>query len=242
LTAYRKHQYFQKETSTFAMFDKLKRIFIIEEEGEKKVTASEKPNIAEKQASNIEEVVPSVGSKSTSSKIQGTPKDKFTSILFGAIEANDIEGFDYLEYKESLQSLAKMNMDEATRYKSAFAMAQTMGATPQKLIDSVTHYRNVLAKEEAKFAQALESQKVKQIHEEEKKIVQLQKNIQARQQQIEEIQKQIAEDEKHLIKTQKGLEGAAAKINATKANFMASYRLIAGQLETDIEKIKTYLK
>jgi len=221
------------------MFDKLKRIFIVEEEGKKK---------APQPTQEVEATVPHTSKEDLSSSsvqnvnVQGTPQDKFTNILFGAIEANDLEGFDYLEYKESLQSLEKMNMDEGTRYKSAFAMAQTMGATPQKLIDSVQHYKNVLAKEEAKFAQALDNQRVKQIHEEEKRVVQLQKNIAARKQQIAEIQKQIEADQTTLEKTKNGLEGAAAKINATKANFMASYQLIEQQLSSDVDKMKNYLK
>lgn len=224
------------------MFDKLKRIFIVEEEGGKDKAAKSAEEKIESSSEQTNAEVPSGRTSTATLHVTGTPQDKFTNILFGAIEANDLEGFDYLEYKESLQSLSKMSMDEATMYKSAFAMAQTMGATPKKLIDSVQHYKNVLAKEEAKFAQALDNQKVKQIHEEEKKVVQLQKNIKARQQQIEEIQKQIKLDEDALAKTQQGLEGAAAKINATKANFMASYQLITQQLNADVEKMKTYLK
>jgi len=220
------------------MFDKLKRLFIVEDESSKK-------NSPKKTSSNdpiSEGQSPDTRSAAIESNVAGTPKDKFTNILFGAIEANDLEGFDYLEYKESLQSLSKMNMDEATQYKSAFAMAQTMGATPQKLIDSIIHYKNVLAKEQSKFGQALENQRAKQIDGEELKIKQLQQGIDAKKKQLETIQKQIEADEQALLKSQKGLEGAAARINETKANFIASYQLIVGQLEQDVEKIKTYLK
>ena len=57
-----------------------------------------------------------------------------------------MEGFDYLEYKQSLQSLEKMNMDNQTRYQSAFAMAQTMGAKAKNLIDSAQYYLKVMQK------------------------------------------------------------------------------------------------
>jgi len=219
------------------MFDKLKRLFVVEDE------TSEKRSL--KKAASDPQVSSQVTSPSRSnapSNITGTPKDKFTNILFGAIEANDLEGFDYLEYKESLQSLSKMNMDEATQYKSAFAMAQTMGATPQKLVDSIQHYKNVLAKEQSKFGQALENQRAKQIDGQELKINQLQQGIDAKKKQLEAIQKQIAVDEESLIESKKGLDGAATRINETKANFIASYQMIVGQLDQDVEKIKTYLK
>ena len=45
----------------------------------------------------------------------GKINDKFLNVLFSAIEKNNQEGFDYLEFRNSLQSLKEMNMDEATR-------------------------------------------------------------------------------------------------------------------------------
>ena len=104
------------------MFDKLKRIFIIEEEDSGKQKPKETTPSAPANQTSSSSSSPKSSSTFTSSKV-GTPKEKFTNILFGAIEANDLEGFDYLEYKESLQSLAKMNMDEETRYKSALVPA-----------------------------------------------------------------------------------------------------------------------
>lgn len=220
------------------MFDKLKRLFIVEDESSKKEPKQRTPT--NEPSPSSESRVPTRSEASPS--VTGTPTDKFTNILFGAIEANDLDGFDYLEYKESLQSLSKMNMDEATRYKSAFAMAQTMGASPQKLIDSIQHYKNVLNKEHSKFGQALENQRAKQIDGEHTKIKQLEEGIAARKKQLEDIQKQIAVDEQLLEKTKAGLKGAETRINETKANFIASFELIVGQLDQDVEKIKTYLK
>ena len=220
------------------MFDKLKRLFIVEDESSKKVPQQKTATNAPTPSSASEIPMRSQSSPS----VTGTPTDKFTNILFGAIEANDLDGFDYLEYKESLQSLSKMNMDEATRYKSAFAMAQTMGATPQKLIDSIVHYRNVLAKEQSKFDQALGNQRTKQIDGEHQKIKQLQQGIAAKKEQLKHIEEQIANDEKALEQSKAGIEGAESRINETKANFIASFEMIVGQLDQDVEKIKTYLK
>ena len=74
----------------------------------------------------------------------GKVNDKFTEVLFSAMERDNQEGFDYLEFKQSLRSLEKMPMDEATRYQSALAMAKTLGANPVLLQQSAAHYLNVL--------------------------------------------------------------------------------------------------
>ena len=40
-----------------------------------------------------------------------------------------------------------MPMDEQTRFQSAFAMAQTLGATTEHLMHSANHYLEILKKE-----------------------------------------------------------------------------------------------
>ena len=96
-------------------------------------------------------------------KTPGTPDNKFTEMLFKAIEENNLEGFDYLEFKQSLQSLKKVETDEVKRFQSAFAMASTMGLTKSKLFESAKHYASVLGAEEKKFADAFQKQRNAQI-------------------------------------------------------------------------------
>ena len=60
--------------------------------------------------------------------------DKSMEYLTSALAKNNLPGFDYLEFKQSLGALASLNMDEATAYKSAFATASTVGLTKEKLL------------------------------------------------------------------------------------------------------------
>ena len=47
--------------------------------------------------------------------------DKRTAgMIIGALEKSNLQGFDYLEFRQSVDGLAKLSMDEATRYQSAF--------------------------------------------------------------------------------------------------------------------------
>lgn len=224
-----------------AMFDKLKRIFIVEDEISKKYDPksddNSTPEVIEPTAATIDDRgVPNVDPSTV------PPSSKFTEILLGAMDAQNSEGFDYLEFKESLQSLGKMNMDEATRFKSAFAMAQTMGATSHKLISTAEQYKKILSNEKVKFDQALENQKSKQITQVQQGISELEKAMSMKQNRIQEIKKEIAADRAKLEKAKVNLEGAGAKIANTKAGFMASLVQIVHQLDADIEKMKKYLK
>ncbi|MEN0051263.1 MAG: hypothetical protein AAF806_29635, partial [Bacteroidota bacterium] len=116
-----------------SMLKNLKSLFIVEEEEASKDNAS-KVTSSKPKPQTIPNDAPVIQESQEGKK--GKVSSKFTEVLLGSMEKADLEGFDYLEYKKSLQSLAKMPMDEATRYKSAYAMAQTMGVSPDKLVQT----------------------------------------------------------------------------------------------------------
>ena len=109
-----------------SMWKNIRSLFIIEEgtEPQEEKTPPKAPS--------RQEPAPAAGQVPESAR--GKVTEQFTEVLLRAMSENNIEGFDYLEYKKSLSSLRKMPMDEPTRYQSAFAMAQTMGAQPQRLM------------------------------------------------------------------------------------------------------------
>ena len=138
------------------MLKNLKSLFFVEDEEAAKKTGEMQP--AKPQVPASAPVV-----KESTGGEPGKVSDKFTQVLFSAMERDNQEGFDYLEFKQSLRSLEKMPMDEATRYQSALAMAKTLGATPPGLLQSAAHYMNVLRLEEKKFGDALAKQEAEKI-------------------------------------------------------------------------------
>ncbi len=228
------------------MFDKLKSLFIVDDEQFKKKVAAEKgfsqdpPSTTDKKPAAVNTPTPSPVSPAKAT--DGQIRDKFINILFGAMEKNNLDGFDYLEFKQTLRNLAKMSMDEPTRFQSAFASAQTMGATPEKLINAAQHYLNVLGQEEHKFQQALNNQRSKQIGDKENNIKQLAQQIQQKQKQIEQLQKEIESDKAAMSKMENEVSGATVKVEQTKNDFVASYQALVNQIKTDIENMKKYLK
>lgn len=212
----------------------LKSIFIIEEE-----QATEKPSPKKEQsASKSSAKASNQGLKANTGKVT----QKFTDVLFGALEKNNIDGFDYLEYKKSLKKLSKMPMDEPTRYQSAFAMASTLGATPQVLVETAQHYVNVLKQEEAKFQQALVNQRKQQIGDKESQIAQIEKVIQQKAEQIKKLTQEIQSHQKQTSKLSQEISQATVKVEQTKNNFKVSLNALLSQITKDVENMKKYLK
>jgi hypothetical protein len=232
------------------MFDKIKKLFVVEDDDPLKKALEQKSQKEAEVTAPTEEMVAdrTLSTQNPKPKAQNTQAnggkvtDKFMNILLGAMEKNNLDGFDYLEYKQSLQSLQNMDMDEATRYQSAFAMAKTMGATPKKLLETANHYVNVLKTEEQKFGQALISQKEKQIGNRRQRLEQLDQAVEHKRKQIEQLTKEIETHEQESTQIKEQITDASVKVENTKNNFVVTYQLLTGQIQEDIRKMQSYLK
>ncbi len=234
------------------MFKKLKSLFVIEDENAAKSAPAEKA-AAPKSSTSKNTAAPSSPKPSPSNPVGSTPRsapatppkgkpdEKFINRLLGALEEHNIEGFDYLEYKQSLQNLGNVDMDESTKFKSALAMAKTMGATSTKLISSANHYLKVLGKEESKFLEAFKNQQTKQVSTRNAEIKKLEEGIAQRKAQIEKLKKEIASGEKALDQRKNNINQAQAKVQATKDSFYHAYHIVSQQIAADLEKMKKYL-
>ncbi|MFQ5446955.1 MAG: hypothetical protein ACE5FF_08475 [Saprospiraceae bacterium] len=218
---------------------KIKSLFVIEDESpqKKEQTAGHK-----KKAPTGPKAPPQSSAYISSSKDPSRATAKFMEVLHTAMEKQNLPGVDYLEYKQSLKSLEKMPMDEQVRYQSAYAMAQAMGATPPKLIESASHYLDVLKNEEAKFQQAVQHQRNEQIGKRQEAINALETALQEKAAQIKKL---TAEMEKHRAEKEKlnaQIKKATEKVESARANFQATYNNLAGQITADVENMKKYLK
>ncbi len=220
------------------MFKKLKSLFVIEEG----VTPEEETS---KQAQN--EPQPKKDSPAfvrptpIKSDGKGQVQDKFLEVLFGALESNNQEGFDYLEFKDFLRSLANVPMDDSTRYKSAFATAQTMGATKEKILTSAQGYVQLLGKEESKFLEALHGQRDKNLTGKQNDIKKLEQTIQDKQAQIEKLKLDLEEHRKQIGTLESEINAASDKLDQTASDFEATYQALLGQIQTDVKNIESHL-
>lgn len=224
-----------------AMLKKLKSLFIIEEEVPKSTSTGNiqkgKPRINPKNA----DVIPPAEVEEIPVNEDVKAPDKFINSLLGAIENNNLEGFDYLEYKQSLKSLEGMELDEETRFNSAFAMAKTMGATKENLLSSANHYINILNEEKSKFNTAYEKQQQKQVQDREEKLINLENSIKKKEEQIKKLQEEIKSAKAEFEKKKKEINSAAAKVALTRDQFFAAHKKVNDQIEIDIERMNKYL-
>jgi chromosome segregation ATPase len=216
-----------------------KSLFIVPEEEstkpEPKATAT-KPSADGKTPANQPKEVAS------DTPSPGKVNDKFLNVLFSAIEKNNQEGFDYLEFRNSLQSLKEMNMDEATRFKSAMAMAKSMGASMAAIVTSGQQYLQVLKTEQGKFDEAMKNQRAQQIGNKEQQMEELSNSVKAKEEEIKKMQQEIEQTKQKYVELSQQIKDATRHIESTKNDFVASYESLAGQIQGDLNKIQEYMK
>lgn len=227
----------------------IKSWFFVEVEEEGKKDKKETPNAEEKKVSapkNIQQVDPAPPSSESipedNTGRSGSVSQKFIDILFSAMRQNDLDGFDYMEFKKSLQSLKKMDMPTETRIQSAYAMAETMGADKNRLLETAQHYIDILKTEQQKFEHALGNQQDKQVESKKTKIDQLSDTIEKKKAQIKKLEAEVAEHNKQINNLQTEIKDATTKIADTKNDFIASFNSLVNQIKLDMKHINDYIK
>lgn len=215
---------------------KFKSVFIVEESGVQTASpaspATATPTSAPEPTAPPPPTPPSTGAVS----------DRFVEILATALEKNNQSGFDYFEFRQALKNLSKMPMDEATRFHSAFAMAQTMGITPGKLVESAQHYLGVLNGEQTHFAEAHAQQKSKLIGNREDEAKNLEAAMQQKAEQIKQLTAEIEQNRQRSEQIRQEISDSTLKIESTKADFDTTFATVYAQIQDDVAKIQQYLK
>ena len=172
----------------------------------------------------------------------GTLDQRIFDSLQKALEDSNQPGFDYFEFRNSLQTLAGIIPDESTRYKSAYATAATMGLTVDKLLQSVKYYQGVLTREKDNFDKAVSQQVDLNVTAKQKDAEKLQALIQQKAEQIKKLTEEIAAHQQEMAAAQNVVAEAANRIETTKRNFYFTIDTVANQIQADAANIERYLK
>ncbi|MEM7368565.1 MAG: hypothetical protein AAF587_08165 [Bacteroidota bacterium] len=162
-------------------------------------------------------------------------------LLLKAMEDNNLEGLDYLEFKESLEALSKMPMDEETKYKSAYAVASSMGANVHKLIQAAIHYLDIIKKEKEGFHLNTMKKMNDEMKSKKNGVLKLEKSISTKKKQIAKLKKEIDQVERDMIDKISEAQQFDSKVKATEIEFETAYKVIKGNIDKDIKKMREYL-
>jgi chromosome segregation ATPase len=174
-------------------------------------------------------------------KSEGEVDQKIYLALIKAIKDRHQEGFDYLRFKQSVNHLQEMDLDEETSIKSAYITASTMGLTKSKLTNSIRHYLTILGKEKESFAEALQNQFSSKVEGKKIEADKLEKKIEEYKKKIVKMQEEMSLYQSKIDSVDEEMKIAKSKIEKTRDNFEITYESLIEMIQTDLSKIDSLL-
>lgn len=166
---------------------------------------------------------------------------KSADFLASAIGKALTKDFDYMKYRQSLNAMHDLNLDEPTSFKSAYAAAQSMGVTKNALINSAKQYLSVLMNEKTQFDTALNNQVKERVSAKRDEVVKLQQRIEEMKQKVREFEGKISEYQNKIDTADDDVEAAKLKIQETKERFEATFQAFVDVISKDIDRINQFL-
>jgi len=163
--------------------------------------------------------------------------DKIMTVL----DKNNIDGFDYYEFKQSIANSSAMPLPEPDKFRTIFAMAQPFGVSKDKLLSSIDFYLSKLDEHKAGFQGYIQSLRDQEVVAREQKQALNQQQIQQKSDMIRQLTDEInllTQDNATLateVYTQ------TSQINAKEQSFSTTFEVVVKQLNDDKGKIDTYI-
>jgi chromosome segregation ATPase len=153
-----------------------------------------------------------------------------------------LDGEDYLELKEALESLLKVpGMNENTAFISAFTTLQTKGLTKQRCLESIDYYVEELNKEKEMFRQAQSTKYDNNVASIDNEINDLNTQNEEAAAEIQRLTEQIETNNAQIAEKTTVMNANKAELEQEQANFDATLSHFVTSLETDKSKIVQYL-
>lgn len=168
-------------------------------------------------------------------------EQKFVSLFIKALEKNNQQGFDYIEFKQSLGAMEKLGIDENTAIRSAFATASTVGLTKRKLVESAKFYANVINQEKEHFDAALAKRINQKVGGKIKEVEKLKEAIIKYSEKIEQLTAQIEKHQNTIDSADEQIQAEKDKIVGTQNNFESTHENFIEQIKADLDNFNNYL-
>lgn len=167
--------------------------------------------------------------------------NRFATALMKALEKKNLEGFDYLEFKQSVGRLTEIGMDLDTAINSAFITGSSVGLTKEKLIKTANYYAEVLQDEKAQFMRSLEKHLVDNVEGKAKQTGELKKKIATWESKIEELQHQIEAARSQIEAADSQITAARTKAEENQKGFDEALEVITKTIQQDVADIRRVL-
>ena len=164
------------------------------------------------------------------------------SMLLQAMSDNKLAGYDYLKFVAALEEMKTDIPSEATRFKTAFAVAKQLSVDKATLAKSGQHYIDVLNNTAKEFQDNLASKMQETVTSGEKRLQEIDGQIQGRQEQIAKLTAEIQAAQTERTELASKVAENHAKLDSRKQSFDVTHAGCVAEIEANIQKINQFLQ
>ncbi|MGK0449598.1 MAG: putative nucleic acid-binding Zn-ribbon protein [Neolewinella sp.] len=167
--------------------------------------------------------------------------DRFANVLMKALEDKNLEGFDYLEFKQSVANMREIGMDDDTAIRAAFGTGSTVGLTLEKLVKTAKYYTEVLQDEKSKFMNSMEKHLMSNVEGKAKETGELKKKIANWEAKIEQMQVEVKKAKAKIESADELIDSAKEKASVNQQGFDDALDVITATIRADVADITRVL-
>jgi len=166
--------------------------------------------------------------------VQGVADNKFIDLLEGIIEQNNQPGQDYFEFKQAVENMNSLPMDEKTKFQTVYTVLSLQGCNKNILITSLDKYIQIIQGEKNSFDAEMKSEYNSKVQSKLAKAEESKKEL-------ENLTKRLSELNGSILALSQEAQAEEMKIRATEANFKASADVIISEMISDKDKINNFI-
>ena len=165
----------------------------------------------------------------------GVVDEKFVEMLWSVISQNNIPGQDYFEFKQAVDSMSSLAIDERSKFLTTFTIFQGQGCKKDTLLSSIDSYMRVIKSELSSFNAEFESQRQQKVTAKLAQVEKAKKNV-------EELNREITEANNFILTASQEAQQEEMQLQMTAHNFERSAEKVLGTLQVDKDKINNYIQ
>lgn len=160
--------------------------------------------------------------------------------LSQVLEENNLDGYDYFEFRGSLENMKNVIPGEAERFKGAFAAVASF-VTVERLLETADYYLGKLGEKDGEFTSYVEGTFAEKVTAKETEAENIDKAVLEKNDQISLLNKEINELQEAKTAALNESITEKSKIEKVQVNFGTALKKITEGITADKKKIETYL-
>lgn len=168
-------------------------------------------------------------------------KNEFAEFLNEVYQKGNFPGPDYQEFTDALKEMDSIPMDDKTKFNAIYAGFKVQGVTKARLLETAQKYIVLIQGQVTDFSKEIDNMLSGDVVAKQKTITQISKENEDIEKQMISLTEKKNRNNELIQKLTTEVSEQTFTLNSKKISFEAAASEFTSKVQTNVEKIKTYL-